>query len=567
MSPTDKLRSLLRHRQTVLQGLAALAALATIVITHAADESRPIPLSRGLGKLHHPVTTTNEIAQHYFNQGLTLVFAFNHDAAVRSFNRALQYDPNLAMAHWGIGLSLGPNINLPVSPEAEKAAFEATARASALSARATEAERDYIQALTRRYSTNAGADLKQLDIDFKNAMRALMQKYPDDLDAATLFAESMMDLKPWQLWDSSGEPADGTMEIVEVLESVLRRDPSHPGANHYYIHAVEASPFPERALPSAQRLESYAPAAGHLVHMPAHVYIRVGDYAAAARQNEVAAEADLDYIQACAISGVYPAMYTSHNFHFAAISHTLQGRYAPARRYAERLNLHVKPIVAQIPDTEAFLPTLEQVLVAFRRWNEILMLPKPEATLKLHTPIWHFARGSALAATGKLPEAQSELNQLDQLRAAIPAEALFGPFNTASNIFAVASLQLSARIDAANGDFPRAIRIMEKALAIEDVLRYNEPPDWYLYGREALGGLLLTTGDAPGAERVFREDLRRNQRKGRSLYGLRAALIAQNKSVAGDMVGGAFETAWENADVTLEPADIWLYPVRESGAR
>lgn len=544
-----------------------VATIAALVVAYTADDLRPIPLSRGLGKLHHPVTTTNEIAQHYFNQGLTLVFAFNHDAAVRSFNRALQYDPNMPMAHWGVGLSLGPNINLPVSPEAEKAAFEATARASALSARASESERDYIQALTRRYSTNAGADLKQLDVEFKNAMRALMQKYPDDLDAATLFAESMMDLRPWQLWNSNGDPADGTTEIVGVLESVLRRDPSHPGANHYYIHAVEASPFPERALPSAQRLETYAPAAGHLVHMPAHVYIRVGDYAAAARRNEVAAEVDFDYIQSCGVSGVYPAMYTSHNLHFAAISHTLQGRYAPARRYAERLNQHVKPIVAQIPDTEGFLPTLELVLIAFRRWDDILALPKPEATLRLHTLIWHFARGSALAATGKLSDARDELKQLDTLRAAVPAEALFGPFNTASNIFAIASFQLSARIDAASGDLPKAIRSLEKSVAIEDVLRYNEPPDWYIYGREALGGLLLTNGDAAGAESVFREDLRRNQRKGRSLYGLRATLVAQNKLVAGEFVRRALENAWENADVTLEPSDIWWKPASNVAAR
>ncbi len=542
-----------------------LAAGTPSIVTRAAEELRPIPLSRGLGRLHHSVSTTNEIAQHYFDQGLTLIFAFNHDAAIRSFKQALHYDPGLAMAHWGIGLALGPNINLPVTADAEKAAFESAGRAQQLAARASETERDYIHALAQRYSTNSNAELKQLDVDYKNAMRELMRKYPDDLDAATLFAESMMNLRPWQLWSSDGQPADGTLEIVEVLESVLRRDPNHPGANHYYIHAVEASPSPERGLPSAQRLETYAPAAGHLVHMPAHIYLRVGDYAAAARRNEVAAEVDLDYIQSCGIQGVYPALYTSHNLHFAAISHTLQGRYGSARRYAERLLLHVRPVVAQTPEAEGFLPTLEQVLVVFRRWDDILALPKPGDELKQYSAFWHFARGVALAVNGKLSEATREQTELDAIRSSFPPEATYGPFNSASNIFTIAELQLSARIAVASGDLPQAIKSIEKAVAIEDLLRYDEPPDWYLYSREALGGLWLTTGDAPAAEAVFREDLRRNQRKGRALYGLRAALAAQGKTLAAGFVGKAFETAWENADGPLEPAEIWWDPTR-SGA-
>src|SRR5688572_33498789 len=281
-----------------------------------AGKLRPISLLPKMGDLNHAVSTTNQMAQRFFDQGLTFVFAFNHDAAIRSFKRALDYDPNLAMAHWGIGLALGPNINLPVSPEAEKAAYDATQKALELSAKASAPEKDYIKALAVRYSIDPAADLKALDKKYSEAMKQLSEKYPDDLDAATLYAESLMDLKPWQYWSDDGKPADGTLHIVEVLESVLRRDPQHPGANHYFIHAVEASNHPERALPSAARLESFAPAAGHLVHMPSHVYLRVGDYAAAARRNEVAAEADLDYVQACGITGFYPAMYTSHNMHF-----------------------------------------------------------------------------------------------------------------------------------------------------------------------------------------------------------------------------------------------------------
>ncbi len=523
-------------------------------------EPRPISLSRQLGRLNHPVSTTNEMAQQYFNQGLTLIFAFNHDAAIRSFERALRFDHNLAMAHWGIGFSLGPNITHPVSPDAEKRAFEATEQALALLSTATVPERDYIQALQKRYSTNADADLKQLDIQFKNAMRELMRTYPDDLDAATLFAESMMNLHPWQFWSSDGKPNEGTAEIVEVLESVLRRDPDHPGANHYYIHAVEASPFPERALPSAQRLETYAPSAGHLVHMPAHIYLRTGDYAAAARRNEVATEVDLDFVQSCGVQGIYPVLYTSHNMHFAAIAHLLQGRYGSSHKYAERLLLHVQPLVTQIPETEAFLPTMEQVLIAFRRWDEILALPKPPENLKLHSGIWHFSRGMAFASQNKPSEAELEKEALQNISSTLPADATFGPFNSASNIFQIAQSQLSARGAQAAGDLSSAERDLRSAIAIEDTLRYMEPPDWYLPSRQALGGILLTAGDAPAAEKVFREDLRRNPRQGRSLYGLAASLKAQGNSTAAASIERQQQAAWLNANSPLEPTDIWWDP-------
>src|SRR5688500_10061369 len=377
--------------RTEIKKWTTRAVVASLIIgaanvTFAAEATgaaKPISLMPKMGDLHHPVTTTNQMAQRFFDQGLTFVFGFNHDAAIRSFQRALEYDPNLAMAQWGIGLSLGPNINLPVSPEAEKAAYDATQKAIEMSKNSTQAEQDYIRALSVRYSIAPGADLVALDKKYSAAMGELHAKYPDDLDAATLYAESMMDLKPWQYWNEDGTPAEGMENLVAVRESVLRRDPQHPGANHYYIHAVEAANFPERALPSAARLETFAPAAGHLVHMPSHIYLRVGDYAAAAHRNEIASEADLDYVQACGIGGFYPAMYTSHNMHFAAVAHLMQGRYAAAHRYAERLLNHVKPIAENVPELETFLPTLEQVLVVFGKWDEILALPKPAEKFKL----------------------------------------------------------------------------------------------------------------------------------------------------------------------------------------
>jgi tetratricopeptide (TPR) repeat protein len=497
------------------------------------------------------------MAQRFFDQGLTLIFGFNHDAAIRSFNRALEYDPNLAMAHWGIGLALGPNINMPISPEAEKAAYDATQKAVALMGKVSVAEQDYIKALATRYSIEAGADLQALDKAYSEAMRKVVEKYPDDLDAATLYAESLMDLKPWQYWSEDGQPAAGTLHIIETLESVLRRDPQHPGANHYYIHAVEASPHPERALPSAARLESYAPAAGHLVHMPAHVYLRVGDYAAAAHRNEVASEVDLDYVQACGISGMYPAMYTSHNMHFAAVAHLLQGRYAPARRYAERLLAHVKPVAEQAEGFESFLPTLEQVLVGFCKWEEILALPQPAEKFKLHRGIWHYARGMAFAALNKDEFAAKEAAAVAAIRGELGPEAGFGPFNKAADVLKIAENHIKARQALARKDTERAAELLKEVVPIEDRLRYMEPPDWYIYTREALGGVLLTAGKFSEAEAVFRKDLEKNRRKGRALFGLQASLEEQGNRAQAKLIARGLAKAWQNADTALTPESIW----------
>ena len=279
----------------------------------------------GMGTHHHPVSTTNPEAQKFFDQGLRFVFAFNHEEAIRSFKRAAELDPKLAMAHWGIGLALGPNINLDVDPEREKAAYEAAQKAQSLKAHASEHERAYLDALVTRYSIEPNADLKKLAVDYKNAMAEVVKRYPDDLDAATLYAESAMNLRPWKFWTADGKPAEGTEEIVATLESVLRRDPNHIGAIHYYIHAVEASNTPERALAYAPQLPTLVPGAGHLVHMPAHIYARTGDHEAAALSNKYAARVDEAYMKARGGGGFYPAMYYSHNLHFLAIAESMTG--------------------------------------------------------------------------------------------------------------------------------------------------------------------------------------------------------------------------------------------------
>jgi tetratricopeptide (TPR) repeat protein len=534
---------------------AVLGALGSSAADSGSD--KPIKLLTKIGKWHHPVTTTNAMAQHFFNQGLSLVYGFNHDAAIRSFKRALTFDRNLAMAHWGIGYALGPNINLDVDPEREAAAFKEAQLAVSLAGGSAADERAYIFALTNRYSLDPKADLRALQIAFKNAMGQVARQFPDDLDAATIYAESMMNLHPWALWSADGKPAEDTEEIVAVLESVLRRNPNHPGANHYYIHAVEASPTPERALPSAQRLESLVPAAGHLVHMPAHIYMRVGDFAAAARRNEVAASADRDYIQACGIKGVYPLLYYSHNLHFLSVAQALQGRFADARKAADKLAANVSPSVKDIPELEGFLPTHIFVLAMFQRWDDLLNLPPPDPSLKQVSSLQHFGRGLAYAATGKLSEAESERSRLLAIKQDIPEDAKFGALNKVHDVLKVADLHLAGTIARARGDNRAAIGLLEQAVAAEDRLRYAEPPDWYLYNREALAGALMAAKDYAKAEEVCREDLRRNPRKGRALYGLQASLQAQGKDRAANLIKRDFETAWKNADTKLPPLATW----------
>ena len=510
---------------------------------------QPAPFMRGMGSHHHPVSTTNIDAQRFFNQGLSFVFAFNHEEAIRSFKRAAELDPKLAMAHWGIALALGPNINLDVDPEREKAAHEAVQKALALAAGTSENERAYIEALARRYSIDPQVDLKKLAVDYKNAMGDLVKRYPDDLDAATLYAESAMNLRPWKFWTADGKPAEGTEEIVATLESVLRRDPNHIGAIHYYIHAVEASPNPERALAYAPQLPTLVPAAGHLVHMPAHIYARTGDHQAAALSNKYAARVDEAYMKAHGAGGFYPAMYYSHNLHFLAIAESMSGRSAEALAAAGRLEAHVSPHVKAMPMLEGFMIVSPLLLVRYNRWDDIVKYAGPDKSMVGTTAVWHFARGMAFDAKGRTKEAAAELDAMIAAGKLVPADAAFG-LNSANHVLQIAEKVLAARL-AHRSDRKQAISLLRSAVELEDSLAYDEPQAWFLPVREALGAALLRGGDYTGAEQVFRADLEKNRRNGRSLFGLMEALKAQKKTHQAMLVKQQFDAAWKNADTKL----------------
>jgi tetratricopeptide (TPR) repeat protein len=520
-----------------------------------AASEKPATMFSGLSDLHHPVSTANAEAQKFFNQGLALLFAFNHDEATRSFKQAAKLDANLAMAYWGIALANGQNYNLGPLPDREKAAYEAIQKALPLAAKAPENERDYINALAKRYSPDPKADHQKLSVDYKNAMAELVKKYPDDLDAATLYAESCMNLRPWKLYTQDGKPVEGTEEIVAVLESVLKRNPNHIGANHYYIHAVEASQNPERGLASAYRLKTLAPAAGHLVHMPAHIHMRIGDYETAAAANAQGADADRAYIKVAGAQGFYPMMYYNHNVHFFAIARAFEGNYADAKKAADELVAFAMPMVKEMAMLDAFTPTNTLILVRFHKWDEVAKQPEPDKSIRYTNLIWHFAQGMAYTATSRLDKAENELKTIREIIKNTPADASLG-LNDTVNVMRIAENFLAGKLALAKKDNKTAVELFKKAIVAEDALNYTEPADWYIPVRESLGAALLMNKEFVEAEKVFREDLQKNPRSGRSLFGLLESLKAQNKTIAAQFVQREFETAWKNADTKLRIEDL-----------
>lgn len=540
---------------TIILGTATLAA------QHHHEPPRdavtqPVPLWENIGRLNHRVTTANSEAQKYFNQGLTFVYGFNHAEAVRSFQRAAEMDPKLAMAQWGVALALGMNINVGMNPEDKPVVLAALKKARELAPTASQREQDYVAALAHRYSEDPKAKQPALEQKYAGAMRALAAKYPDDLDAATLFAESLMNLNPWRLWTNDGKPNTHTEEILQVLERVLDREPEHMGANHYYIHAVEASPWPARALPAARRLAAQAPAAGHLVHMPAHIYMRMGDYEAAAQANLAAVEADRDYLKRSGVKGVYQAYY-AHNLDFLSAAYSMQGRYADAYKSSVECRAVLGPMVDMLPFFESVLAYPLMVQTRFHRWDELLEQATPEAKYKTATNLWRFTRGMALAGKGRLPEAEKLRDELARELEAIPADRNYGQ-NPERSIMRIAMADLEAKIAAAKGDLPAAVKHLREGVAVEDGLHYNEPPDWYYPPtREALGAALLQSGRAAEAEEVFRADLIKNRRNGRSLFGLWEALKAQGKKDEAALVEPLFQTAWSRAEQPLTARDLF----------
>jgi tetratricopeptide (TPR) repeat protein len=543
----------MRFRVSIL--LALCLSVPSISQDHTSHtQSKPATLMSGVGNVHHPVSTNNPEAQKFFDQGLRLIYAFNHDEAARSFQRATELDAKLAIAYWGIAEAVGPNYNDPASEDRFKQAHEAIQKAVDLSANASPSERAYIQAMAKRFPADPKADLRKAAEDYHDAMREVSKKYPDDLDAATLFAESGMNLHPWGLWHVDGTPEAGTEEIVATLESVIRRDPNHLGALHYYIHATEASSSPERALAGANRLAGLAPSAGHIVHMPAHVYIRTGDYDAAVKSNEQAAAVDRAYIKASGSQGIYPMMYYSHNLHFIAMCASMNGNYGEAKKNADLLVANVGPHVKDMPPLEGFMTIPMAVDLRFHKWNDILAMPQPDPAMHIATGFWHFARGMAFAGTGKLNEAEAEYKIVSEAEQNTPPDMIFAmPIdNKAKDIMKISEDVLGAKIAMARKDNVQAISLLTAAVAIQDTLKYGEPPDWFFPVRESLGGALLINGDAAGAEKVFRADLDRNPRNPRSLFGLQQTLKTQDRNYDAGFVESEFHDSWKGGEVKVE---------------
>jgi tetratricopeptide (TPR) repeat protein len=530
------------------------AAHPVAVPTTVAQWAEGAQLLDRLGDFHRGITTASSDAQAYFDQGFRLIWAFNHDEATRSFAKAVQLDPDWAMCAWGVALTVGPNYNLPMMAESRaRVARAAVLQAKLRAPSATTVERALIAALEKRYPDAQALDPSNegpVLAAYAQAMEVVAGDFPDDNDVQTLAAEAQMNINAWKLWSLDGTPAPGTERIIARLEGVLLKDPLHPGANHYYIHAIEASPHPEKAVASADRLSGMMPAAGHLEHMPAHIFQRVGRYADAATANRNGADADLGYYAKVTPPDYY-AMYTAHNYQFLAFSTAMQGRKADTLDAARRSRAIISDdMLAAMPGADWYVAELYAAMVRFGLWDEMLAEPAPDAKLSALTAGYHHARATALAARGRLPEAKSELAELERIASVATADDSAG-LNTAHAVLAVAVLVTKARIADAGGDKEASIALLTEAVANEDHLAYDEPSDWFFPVRHLLGASLLRAGRAEDAQSVYTEDLRRHPENGWSLYGLSQSLSAQHKDADAAAARERFERAWNAADLKL----------------
>ena len=519
------------------------------------------PLFEGMGNHHHPITTSDSDAQRYFDQGLIIDFAFNHAESARSFRAAQTLDPQCAMCFWGEALALGPNINVTSDGKAimgdddRVQAHAAIQQAIALKDNASDIERDYIDAMAVRYNGDPETPREPLDLAYVDSMRALHQKYPDDDDAAALFAESMMNTMPWDYWLDGDTPKPLAAEVIEVLETVLERSPNHPLAIHLYIHAVEASNRPERAEAAADRLANLVPGAGHLVHMPAHIYWRVGRYNDASEANIRAAAVDEAYIEQCNAQGFYPALYYPHNIHFLWAASSMQGRSELALDAARRVSANVpEEMIEQFPMVEFFhtIPLLS--LTQFGRWDEILDEPQPREDFEYSNAIWHYARATAYARKGDLDAARAEREALVPYKDATDVTFLDTLAYPATMLLDIADSLVLGEIAMAENRYEDAIGRFEHAVAVQDELPYTEPPFWYYPTRHTLGRALMAADRPADAEAVYRRDLELYPHNGWAMYGLIQSLEAQQKDAS--EARAQFDIAWQMADVELTASQL-----------
>ena len=529
--------------------------------TDSSSNAPKAPLYDNLGNLHHEITTSSPEAQRYFDQGLTLSYAFNHAEAIRSFKQALAIDPDCAMCYWGVAFALGPNINAPITPEAAKEAFDAIGQAKPRAAKASEKEQAYIDALATRYTSDPKAARPPLDAAYAAAMRVVSQTYPDDLDATTLFAQSLMDTSPWNYWNADGSPRDFTNDVIASLESVLKRKADHPGAIHLYIHAVEASPDPKRAEAHADRLPALVPGAGHLVHMPAHIYLRTGRFNDASTANENAIKADAAYKAGNAVAGnmTYDVGYIPHNPHFFVASASLEGRSADALRAANEVKDKMHADMLRDPSmggmVQHFMLTPLYTKLRFAMWDDVLAEPAAPQDLPYMKAISHAARSIAYSATGRFAEAEKELAEAAAAKNDASLKTLYiSSVNVAASVADIAHEVAAGELRARQKRGGEASKHFATAASMEDKLTYMEPPDWPVPVRQLQGAALLALGRAAEAEKAFREDLKRFPNNGWSLSGLKESRLNQGRERDGEI--GALQIqltqAWRRADVKLE---------------
>ncbi len=503
------------------------------------------------------ISTSNPEAQAYFNQGMMLAYGFNHAEAARSFYEAIRLDSTCAMAHWGFAYVLGPNYNAGMEEDNFQRAWETAMKAQQLAAAGSSPkEKALVAAMAARYAKEPPADRTPLDLAYAKAMEEVYTQYPSDPDIGTLYAEAVMDLHPWDLYEKTTKaPKSWTPALIALLASLLEKNPSHPGAHHLYIHALEASATPEKALTSAGLLDSLVPGAGHLLHMPSHIYIKTGDYHLGSLSNIRAAEADSSYITACHAQGAYPLAYFPHNYHFLAATATLEGNSDLAWTAARKVQQYTVQEVMRMPGwgtLQHYYTIPYYVAVKFSMWDAILSLPGPASDLVYPRAIWHYARGMAFSGKHDLIHAQEELALLDSLAADTTLQHLtVWDINTTADLVQIAVRVLSAGIAARQNQLDKAVALLGEAVVIEDNLNYNEPPDWFFSVRHHLGAVLLKAGKSTEAEKVYRQDLLTWKKNGWALIGLYNSLVQQQNTSEAHVVKSAFDRSWEYADIQI----------------